>query len=70
MKAVKILLILFAFTSISFAKSGLELGVFVPVGIGVGIHYYNDPLSTFTKDELNKYNTYVSNNTMTSQSYL
>lgn len=70
MKAVKILLILFAFTSISFAKSGLELGVFVPVGIGVGIHYYNDPLSTFTKDELNKYNTYISNNTMTSQAGL
>lgn len=58
---------LFAFTSISFAKSGLELGVFVPVGIGVGVHYYNKPLSTFTKDELNKYNTYISNNTMTSQ---
>ncbi|WP_300755802.1 hypothetical protein [uncultured Brachyspira sp.] len=37
MKAAKILLVLFAFTSAVFAESGLELGVFVPMGIGVGI---------------------------------
>lgn len=67
MKAVKILLVLFAFTSVSFAKSGLELGVFVPLGIGVGIHYYNDPPSTLTKAQSNTYNSYISNNTVTSQ---
>lgn len=58
MKAAKILLVLFAFTSVSFAKSGLELGVFVPMGIGVGIHYYNEAPSTLTKAQ--------SNNTRTS----
>ena len=67
MKLIKILIILFIFTSISFAKSGLELGVFVPLGIGVGIHYYNAPPSTFTKQQTNDYNNYISNNTMTSQ---
>ena len=66
MKAAKILLVLFAFTSVSFAKSGLELGVFVPMGIGVGIHYYNEAPSTLTKAQSNTYNSYISNNTRTS----
>ncbi|MDO6993075.1 hypothetical protein Q5M87_03530 [Brachyspira innocens] len=66
MKAAKILLVLFAFTSVSFAKSGLELGVFVPMGIGVGIHYYNKPPSSLDKAQSNTYNSYISNNTRTS----
>ena len=67
MKAAKILLVLFAFTSAVFAESGLELGVFVPMGIGVGIHYYNKPPSSLNKAQSNTYNSYISNNTMTSQ---
>ena len=39
---------------------------FVPVGIGVGIHYYNEAPSTLTKAQSNTYNSYISNNTRTS----
>lgn len=66
MKAVKILTVLFAFYSISFAKSGLELGVFVPLGIGVGIHTYDKAPSSLNDQQKVTYNTYLSNNTRTS----
>ena len=66
MKIIKILFILLVFSSVSFAKSGLELGLFVPLGIGVGIHYYDKTPSGFNKQQSNNYNTYISNNTRTS----
>ena len=66
MKIIKILFILLVFSSVSFAKSGLELGLFVPLGIGVGIHYYDKIPSGFNKQQSNNYNTYISNNTRTS----
>ena len=52
MKLSKILITLFVISYGLFAKSGLELGVFVPFGVGIGVHYYNDPLSSYTKDQL------------------
>lgn len=67
MKLSKILIALFVISYGLFAKSGLELGVFVPFGVGIGVHYYNDPLSSYTKDQLSSYNKYVTNNTKTSE---
>lgn len=66
MKSIKILIILLVVSSTSFAKSGLELGIFVPLGMSIGIHYFNKPPSNFTKQQTNSYNTYISNNTRTS----
>ena len=35
MKSIKILIILLVISSTSFAKSGLELGIFVPLGMSI-----------------------------------
>ncbi|ASJ20835.1 hypothetical protein [Brachyspira hampsonii] len=66
MKLCKILAVLFVLSYSVFAKSGLELGVFVPIGFNVGIHYYDKAPSSLNNQQAATYNTYVTNNTRTS----
>ncbi|MEI0559841.1 hypothetical protein [Brachyspira intermedia] len=66
MKLCKILVVLFVLSYSVFAKSGLELGVFVPLGFNIGIHYYDKAPSGLNNQQAAAYNTYVTNNTRTS----
>ncbi|MEI0491999.1 hypothetical protein R4J17_06110 [Brachyspira intermedia] len=66
MKLCKILVVLFVLSYSVFAKSGLELGVFVPLGFNIGIHYYDKAPSGLNNQQSAAYNTYVTNNTRTS----
>lgn len=66
MKLCKILVVLFVLSYSVFAKSGLELGVFVPLGFNIGIHYYDKAPSGLNNEQSAAYNTYVTNNTRTS----
>ncbi|MEI0798037.1 hypothetical protein R4Q14_06900 [Brachyspira intermedia] len=66
MKLCKILVVLFVLSYSVFAKSGLELGVFVPLGFNIGIHYYDKTPSGLNNQQSVAYNTYVTNNTRTS----
>ncbi len=66
MKLCKILVVLFVLSYSVFAKSGLELGVFVPLGFNIGIHYYDKAPSSLNSQQSGIYNKYVTNNTRTS----
>lgn len=66
MKLCKILAVLFVLSYSVFAKSGLELGVFVPLGFNIGIHYYDKAPSGLNNQQAASYNKYVTNNTRTS----
>ncbi|WP_041177425.1 hypothetical protein [Brachyspira intermedia] len=66
MKLCKILVVLFVLSYSVFAKSGLELGVFVPLGFNIGIHYYDKAPSGLDNQQAAAYNSYVTNNTRTS----
>ena len=66
MKLCKILAVLFVLSYSVFAKSGLELGVFVPLGFNIGIHYYDKAASGLNNQQIASYNKYVANNTRTS----
>ncbi len=66
MKLCKILVVLFVLSYSVFAKSGLELGVFAPLGFNIGIHYYDKAPSGLNNQQSAAYNTYVTNNTRTS----
>ena len=66
MKLCKILTVLFVLSYAAFAKSGLELGVFVPLGFNIGIHYYDKAPSSLNDQQSATYNTYVTNNARTS----
>ncbi|AEM22819.1 hypothetical protein Bint_2211 [Brachyspira intermedia PWS/A] len=57
---------LFVLSYSVFAKSGLELGVFVPLGFNIGIHYYDKAPSGLDNQQAAAYNSYVTNNTRTS----
>ncbi|AUJ50629.1 hypothetical protein JQ824_07070 [Brachyspira hyodysenteriae] len=66
MKLCKILAVLFIFSCAAFGKSGLELGIFVPLGFNIGIHYYDKKPSNLNNNQSAQYNEYVTNNTRTS----
>ena len=66
MKLCKILVVLFVLSYSVFAKRGLELGVFVPLGFNIGINYYDKAPSGLNNQQSAAYNTYVTNNTRTS----
>ena len=42
-----------------FAKSGIEIGVFVPLGIGVGINSYSLTNKNPTQDQKNNFDSAV-----------
>ncbi|MCZ9962405.1 hypothetical protein OFQ54_11310 [Brachyspira hyodysenteriae] len=61
MKLCKILAVLFIFSCAAFGKSGLELGIFVPLGFNIGIHYYDKKPSNLNNNQSAQYNEYVTN---------
>lgn len=66
MKLYKIFIMFFIISTVSFAKSGLELGIFVPIGLSIAVHYYDLPPSNLNAQQMDTYNTYLTNNTRTS----
>lgn len=64
---LKILALIFFLSFKIFAESGLEIGIFVPLGMSVGINYWDKIPSSYNKNQTNKYNEYVSNNTRNSK---
>ena len=56
---LKILITILIFSSTLFAKSGLEIGIFVPIGMSVGINTHPERATNMNQ---NTYNSYISNN--------
>ena len=57
---LKILIIILIFGSTLFAKSGLEIALFVPIGMSIGINNYPERAINMNQ---NTYDSYISNNT-------
>lgn len=57
---LKILITILIFSSTLLAKSGLEIGIFVPIGMSVGINTHPERPTNMNQ---NTYDSYISNNT-------